>query len=277
MFVFIVFVVLVLVLVLVLIAGKWDVVDMSPYDLKKDGVCTIKNVFTADEIEYLKSLCEKGAYKEFKDYVSNSYKFRGIIDEYIVDEGYEFQDYILIIKKSSIHTCHRDNNGDFFSKNQKHPSYTIIIYLEDMGKCLGVIPESHSSKYFHGMNIFNNTRELACTRGDVILFNSNLVHVGSIGERDDNLRVQMKISHRDDKETLSFYEDYNKILKEENTVPKSIRQFQKNFTCTFPVFSDMYTDTNTTNVRTTHTSPWVKLYSYLFYGKADYYDVPDVK
>lgn len=263
--------------VLVLIAGKWDVVDMSPHDLKKDGVCTIKNVLTADEIEYLKSLCEKGAYKEFKDYVANSYKFRGIIDEYIVDEGYEFQDYILIIKKSSIHTCHRDNNGDFFNKKQKHPSYTIIIYLEDMEKCLGVIPESHTSKYFHGVNIFNNTRELACTRGDVILFNSNLVHVGSIGERDDNLRVQMKISHRDDIEALSFYEDYNKILKEDNVVPKSIRQFQKNFTCTFPVFSDMYTGTNTTNVRTVHTNPWVKLFSYLFYGKSNFYDVPDVK
>ena len=84
-------------------------------------------------------------YINVKSYLHKHDKIQKIINDY-TDEFYQFQDYIWIIKKSSVHTCHRDNNGDFFNKGQKYPSYTMLIYLEDMDNSLDVIDKSHKAE-----------------------------------------------------------------------------------------------------------------------------------
>ena len=61
----------------------------------------------------------------------NNKKINKLIKKYTNNE-YIFQDYVFIIKRSSIHTCHRDSNGDFFNADQKYPSYTILFFLEDI-------------------------------------------------------------------------------------------------------------------------------------------------
>ena len=158
--------------------------------------------------------------------------------DHVLGKDYLFQDYIFLLKKSQFHTCHRDYNGDLFNPEQKHPSYTIIFYLTNMGKCLDVLPESHLSMD-HNYNLTDYTQTISCKKGDAILFNANLVHNGSLSDTDNNARIQMKISHKSDLETLDFYNDYNKVLDTADTSPTIYKLAQKHITCQFPVISHL--------------------------------------
>jgi hypothetical protein len=127
----------------------------------------------------------------------------------------------------------------------------MLIYLEDMEKCLGVIPQSHLNKNAFNMNITDQVKNLVCNKGDVILFNANLIHVGTIHSfKNDHLRIQMKVSHKDDLEILSYYQNYNKVLKQENHLPSYIRKAQMNLSCMFPFVSNLTQKENITNLPT---------------------------
>ena len=277
--IYILILILIFALVQYFILYKDTLADSSKiYDLKKDGVCSIKNVLTPNEIEMLLTKCNENKYKEMKYYLINhSYLKNKIQSETTTD--HIFQDYIWIIKKSTVHTCHRDNNGDFFNANQKHPSYTMLVYLENMEKCLGVIPESHSDVNSHNFNVMDKVVNLRCSPGDVILFNANLIHVGSFNKKEDNVRIQMKVSNKEDIETLSYYENYNKVLNEDNVLPIELRRAQKRFSCMFPVLSNI---TQRENIRTARGSDngvqigyFQQMFSFLFYGNPKFYDLPN--
>lgn len=249
------------------------------YCIHKDGFTIVKNVLSDFEIEDLRTKCKNGNYQYVKTSLINNTNIRKVITEKLSTD-YQFQDYIWIIQKSAVHTCHRDNNGDFFNEGQKHPSYTMLIYLEDMEKCLGVIPESHLSPYSYNTNIMNSLRHLLCNSGDIIIFNANLIHVGAINQKDNSLRIQMKVSHKDDIKVLSYYENYNKVLNDENHIPQSIRKIQKNFSCMFPVMSDLGQKEFISSTRGSDQGATIgmpqKIFSYLFYGNSDYYDLKNV-
>jgi hypothetical protein len=228
------------------------------------------------DIDFLKNECVKGNYKVVKDTLIKNKNLNGIIEN---PPDYQFQDYVWIIQKSSVHTCHRDNNGDFFNPGQKHPSYTMLIYLEDMEKCLSIIPKSHVNRYSHFFNTNNSLKNILCKKGDVILFNANLIHVGTINKKDDNLRVQLKVTHKDDIPFIDYYEDFNKVLNQDNTNPLFIRKFQRNISCMFPGFSNL---TQSENIRSSRGSDngvdvgySQQIFSYLFYGNKDFYDLPN--
>ena len=246
-------------------------------DLDKNGFIIYNNVLTNDEIYKLNSLCTDNDYKKSKDVLLHHTRLNKLIKS--IDPDYIFQDYVWIIKKSSVHTCHRDNNGDFFNEGQKHPSYTMLVYLEDMDKCLGVIPESHKNQYSYFIDFNGNLINLPCKKGDVIIFNANLIHVGTLNARDDNLRVQLKVTHKDDIDKLSYYQNFNKVLNKDNTMPMHIRKAQLNLSCMFPGFSNL---TQSENIRTSRgTDNGVNIgvfqqwFSYLFYGDVDFYDLPN--
>ena len=255
-----------------------DVVEKRQYDLEKDGVCLFPNVLSSKQIEHLSQACVEGNYKEAKEHLLQDKRLIRLLKQTLGEE-YQFQDYIWIIQKSSVHTCHRDNNGDFFNKGQKYPSYTLLLYLEDMEKCLGVIPTSHKDVNSFNVNPTNKVETLLCKKGDAILFNANLIHVGTIQSKDDHLRIQMKVTHREDIPTLSYYQDFNKILKKDNTMPKELLQFQKNVSCMFPYVSNLTQSDNIQSARGTDTGEKVglpqKVFSYWFYGNSDFYDLPN--
>ena len=256
-----------------------DIIDNNNiYNLQRDGVCIFKNVLKEDEINILKEKCKKKDYQFVKTYLINNIKLNELIKE-SAGENYQFQDYIWIIQKSSVHTCHRDNNGTFFNKGQKHASYTMLTYLEDMEKCLGVVPGSHTDPNSYNFNLTNPIINMLCNKGDVILFNANLIHVGTLNKKDDNLRIQMKVTHKDDISVLDYYENFNKVLNEDNTIPKPLLYFQKNMSCLFPIVSDY---TQSENIRTARGSVdgvdigiFQKMFSYIFYGKSNFYDLPN--
>ena len=248
------------------------------YHLKKDGCCILKNVLHETENEKLRKLCVDGDYKAVKKYILENPSIQKRIHS-ILNKQYTFQDYIWIIQKSAVHTCHRDNNGDFFNKGQQYPSYTMLLYLEDMEKCLGVIPKSHKNQYSYIVNFNNSVEHLLCKKGDIILFNANLIHVGALNKRHDNIRVQMKLTHKEDISVLSYYQNFNKVLNKDNTMPESVLSFQKNISCMFPYLSNLTQGENIKSARGTDNGAKVsmgqKLFSYLFYGNSNFYDLPN--
>lgn len=248
------------------------------YNLKKDGVVIQKNVLNPQEIGDLKEKCEKGDYEYVKRSLLHNAALNSAIHK-ILGNDYQFQDYVWIIQKSVVHTCHRDNNGDFFNENQKHPSYTMLVYLEDMEKCLGVIPTSHKEEGSFGVNMTDHVVNLLCHKGDMILFNANLIHVGTINKKADHLRIQLKVTHKDDLKVLHYYQNFNKILNTENTIPQELQYIQKNISCMFPFVSDM---TQGENINTARGSVegadigiFQQMFSYLFYGNSRFYDLPN--
>lgn len=248
------------------------------YRLKKDGFCIFKNVLNKNEIEVLKANCYNKDYKSVQEYLLKNPKILNLVTT-ATNKDYRFQDYIWIIQKSAVHTCHRDNNGSFFNKNQRHPSYTMLVYLEDMEKCLGVIPESQQSPNSYFINFSNSLVNLLCKSGDIILFNANLIHVGTINANENNLRIQLKVTHKNDIPYLMYYENFHKVLNKESSMPKPIREMQRELSCMFPGISDMTQSEGKRTVRGSENGTNIgilqKMFSYLFYGDSGFYDVPN--
>lgn len=253
--------------------------DTHKYNLEKDGFVVIKDAITSDEINILKKYCNNNNYSIAKNLLINNNNLKNIIYRETKNVNYIFQDYIWIIKKSSVHTCHRDNNGDFFNKGQKYPSYTMIIYLEDMDKCLGVIKSSHKNINSNNINLSNNVINIPCKKGDAVLFNANLIHVGTLNKREDNLRIQMKVTHKDDIKHIYYYQNFNKILNKDNKLPFIIKKIQKNASCIFPIISNLTQNENIRSSRGTDNGVKIgffqKIFSYIFYGNSQFYDLPN--
>lgn len=246
-------------------------------NLSKDGVELKRDIISEEQRRRWKGYIRDKQYKRLKGEMRGHPGLKRIVES--LGKDYLLQDYIWVIEKSAVHTCHRDNNGTFFNPGQQHPSYTMIVYLEEMDKCLGVIPQSHLSKYAHAASFTNKVKDVVCSKGDVIVFNANLIHTGAFNKRDDNLRVQMKISHRDDLGVLSYYQDFNKVLNKENTNPKWMRKIQHGLSCRFPIVSDMTQRENIKSARGTDEGATIsigqKLFSYVFYGRSDFYNLPN--
>jgi len=246
-------------------------------NLEDAGVKLYKSVVEPNTIERWRGLCKNGKYEELKTAMHSDANIQRVVKS--VSSEYILQDYIWVIQKSAVHTCHRDNNGKFFNEGQKHDSYTMIVYLESMDKCLGVIPGSHTSQYTNAINLTTGVKDIICSAGDVIIFNANLVHVGTITDKDDNLRVQMKVSHPDDLGALKYYQNFNKVLNRDNNNPRFLRQIQRGVTCTFPFVSDLTQTENINTARGTDNGAEIssgqKLFSWLFYGRSDFYDLPN--
>jgi len=276
---FIIIVIIILFLfIYVMFFDKERLSSNTSYSLQNDGLCILKNTFTKNEIEYFKNECDRDNYKVIKEQIISNPKMQSIIKNK-VGNGYIFQDYIFIIKKSAIHTCHRDGNGDFFNEKQKYPSYTMLLFLEDMEKCLGVIPKSHKDVNSFNFNFTENVTNLVCNKGDIILFNANLIHVGALNSRDDNLRIQMKITHKDDIPVMEYYNNYNKILNEDNNMPFYVRKMQQKLSCMFPVLSN-YTQkeiqSSSSESKTGKDAGIIqKIYSYVMYGNSNFYNLPN--
>lgn len=277
LYLFIVIVVLILVLKFFIhfvlyeemVSGKNDTSN-----LKNDGYVTIKNLLSDKDTQYLINLCKIDKHKEAKHFLMQNKKIKTYVEKF-TNNDYVFQDYIFIIKKSTIHTCHRDSNGDFFNENQKHPSYTLLIFLEDMEKCLGVIPKSHFDINSFNINTTDQVVNVLCNKGDGILFNANLIHVGALNTKDDNLRIQLKVTHKDDIDAIPFYNDYNKILNQDNNMPFFLKKAQRKLSCMFPIVSNFTQNEIQQTANGKEIGIGQKIFSYIFYGNSNFYNLPN--
>ena len=175
----------------------------------------------------------------------------------------------MLIEKSRIHTCHRDNNSKMYNKNQKYPSYTLLIYIDDIENCLDIIPNSNTNK--NNIFITDVTLTIKCDIGNVIIFDAALIHSGSFNKNPNNKRIQMKIIHKDDIEVLNFFEKYNKKLDKDNTLFPYITNIQKHLSCQFPIISDaLYPLINNASLNN-NTQLHEQIFSQFFYGDKNYY------
>jgi len=227
--------------------------------ISENGFQVLK-CFEEYDIEYLKKKWEdKDAIKTF---IQNNPRVLNQVQD-ILGPSYIFQDYVFLIEKSRIHTCHRDVNAKQFNAKQKYPSYTIIFYMEPMNRCLDVIDKSHSTR--DGIFWTDETESVKCVPGDAILFDAGLIHAGSKNDKPDNKRIQMKLSHVDDIEALSYFQEYNKVLSNDNTNPDILNDVQKHLSCQFPVMSDAF--------KSSASKPVEQFFASMFYGNSNFYDL----
>lgn len=201
--------------------------------LQMYGITKISNIFNNTQLTYIINMARKKQLVELLDYIK---KHTGLFDKikHVISNDYVFNEYVFLINKSCIHTCHRDYNSHYYNNQQMYPSYTIIIYLNNMDKCLDIIPGSHKTKTTNDYNIVNNVQSVICKRGDILLFDANLIHSGSINDRKDNPRIQLKICHKNDYKVLNFYNNYYKILNEDVNNNTYWTNLQQKFSCQLP-------------------------------------------
>jgi GH35 family endo-1,4-beta-xylanase len=103
--------------------------------------------------------------------------------------------------------------------------------------------------------------------------------VGGINKKKDNLRLQFKITHKEDMNAIDYYNNYNKVLNEDNQYPEFVTKMQKNISCMVPFLSD-YTQPgireSAANKNMNQNNYIEQIFSSLFYGNKDFYNLPDV-
>jgi len=237
--------------------------------LSNNGYVLLQNVFTDNDLHMMRTHMESLDHETLKTFVVNhdllTYRLLQHIYPAHISKDYQFQDYILLINKSQIHTCHRDYNATLYQK-LRHPSFTLIIYLYDMESCLDVIENSHKSISILPY-LTDVTKHILCNPGDVLFFDSGLVHAGSlINKSQNNPRIQMKFCHKDDRKHLSFYEKYTKIIDDDNKNSDTFNHVIKHTTCQYPYLSDISTQiTNGKNFKPP------KLFNNLIYGNSAFF------
>ena len=187
----------------------------------------IINALTPDEVNTIKTLDNN----QVHDFIKSSNVHNTVTN--IIGPDYKLMDYTWIIEKASVHTCHRDSNGDIFN-DLSHPSYTLIIYIDEMDRSIDVVDGSH--KNFQPIFLTDPSKSIKCNPGEAILFNSNLLHAGSDNTKPNNLRIQMKFAHVDDIQKFTKITNVHKVMNKKFITPRFIRKLQKHITCQCPMF-----------------------------------------
>lgn len=262
------FLILLLLIVFAYVTTTNHVHFIQAEDVNESGF-HVFDVFNDSEIGYILGLIDSKKYVEAKKFIHNH---PGVLKKIqtILGEDYVFTDYIFSIEKSSVSTCHRDENGDVINPKMKHPSYTIIFFLEEMKSCLDVIPKSHKER--NKIYITKSINSVGCEPGQAILFDANLIHSGAINAKNDNKRIQMKVTHRDDLENIGeFNKQYYRVGDASKNTSDKNTLFYRRISCFLPGMADVTANGN-------HVPEVVKkLYKKLVYGGENKYELKVVK
>ena len=247
-------------------------------DIIKDGHYIFKDILNKKELSSIQKLWDNKDYKTIKEIVHNNKTLLTSIKT-VLGEDYQLMDYIWFIENSVVHTCHRDNNSHIFKFNEyPRRSYTMILYIDDMEKCLDVISGSNNIGYGNiGMNLYDPTKTILCKSGDLLLFDANLVHAGSLETKKNNRRIQLKVTHKYDFEKIGYYTNVNRLLNKHNTNTESSKIIQKSISCQFPILSDITQSYNKDSVNIEKEPSIIqKIYSHMFYSNKDFYKLEKV-
>lgn len=241
--------------------------------LHKNGYIIKHNCINQDTISHIRLLWDQENYQDIYDLIRSDQELNSFIYSNLPHD-FVLMDYIMFLENSVLHTCHRDNNGDRFN-DTSHRSYTMLLYIDDMKNCLDIVPDSHHI-LDKGIYSHDITHQFLCNSGSVILFDANLVHSGSLENSEGNTRrIQVKITHKDDIEALSYYDGYHKIINSHNTNSDTSKWIQKRVSCTLPILADLTQGSDKKYVKG-DLSLWQKLFSKMAYSKANYYDLKNV-
>ena len=239
--------------------------------LERDGYIVIDNILDIVQIKEIQNLWDNREFKAIDILVKNHPRVNEFLAR-VLPKEYGFMDYVMFLEKSVLHTCHRDNNASRFNTGISK-SYTMLVYIDDMKNCLDVVPRSHKPINI-GLYWYDMTQTYKCRPGSVILFDADLVHSGSLDSLDQNRRIQFKISHQDDFEKLSFFNDYHKVVDKPNTNSEWSKKIQKNLSCQFPYIADLTQGQNKGYIKG-DLSLTDKIFSKLMYSDPNYYSLQD--
>ena len=271
------FILIIIIILLIYFHNRKSIIvkNYNSYSLGNDGFQFMPGLLSPSLVNNIKKCERNGDYKVMKDQITHSDCLKTKLMGRTGD-GYIFQNYMLVIKKSSIHTCHRDSNGTLFNPTLNHPTYTLLIFLETMERSLGLIPKSHMELNSYYVNIMNNTIAFSCKPGDALLFNSNLYHVGEINAKPNNLRLQFKLCHFSDEKKIDYYNNYFKILNQDNHYPQWLQQIQKNISCFIPGISNLSQYQIQTDSDQDKQSTISKIFSQILYGNSEFYKLESI-
>jgi hypothetical protein len=120
-------------------------------------------------------------------------------------DGYEFMDYIYMIKNVALSTFHRDVTSSKHVYKTTYPVYTLILYKNE-GELLSVCPRSNQSYPFVWSSIVN----VKGKKGTAFLFDCDLLHAGCTNYCKEREVIQYKICHRDDLNKLKHLQGIKK-------------------------------------------------------------------
>jgi hypothetical protein len=218
----------------------------------------VLDMFSREQVDHMLRLVGERKYDDVYAFITTHPVVLKNIEATIGPE-YEFKNYMLAIEKSSVSTCHRDENGQFFNRDLKHPSYTVLFYLKEIDGCLDIVEQSHEQSQV--LN-FKKLKSIQCVPGQAILFDADMIHSGSLKAGEESTRIQLKLHHKDDVfpkylEKMHQTLDASKDNASTSTLARSI-------SCTIPVIPDLVK--NGQNVP----ESLVAFYKDMAYGKNKY-------
>lgn len=219
----------------------------------------VLDLFARPQVDELLALVRAKKFDEAYAYITEDPKVRAEVFG-ILGPDYEFKKYMLAIEKSSVATCHRDENGQYFNQTMKYPSYTILVYLKELDGCLEVVERSHEQSVVFN---FKSLKTIPCVPGQAILFDADMIHSGSSNAGSVNTtRVQLKLGHVDD-QLPEYLQDLKKNLNASKD-SSTMGALYRNVSCTVPIVSDLVK--NGQNLPTSV----VKAFTDVAYGKDKY-------
>jgi len=148
--------------------------------LNNDGFCILYNP------NYASNTFDKPSNELANDVLNN------------LPKDYVFIDYVYKIKNASLSTFHRDVTSSKNIYKTKYPIYTLILYKYD-GDLLSLCPNSNKTYPF----VLSRIVTINGKSGTAFLFDSDLLHAGTINNCKKRELIQYKLCHKDDLMLLS--------------------------------------------------------------------------
>lgn len=214
------------------------------YNIKNSGYIVIENMLSQSEIENLLGNWEIRNFKNIHNIFIGNGNGNGIkmIIKNILGDSYNLIDYMYVIEDSAIHTYHRDYTSSKQYNNLEYPSYTMILYLDDFGNGLNIIPKSHTDNAL--FYIFDYSKKLNFKKGTSIIFDANILHAGTaINSKINRKCIQFKIIHKNDISKLPHLQNFHVLINKQNNKNKILKYIEIEFTKRLPIISDLFQST----------------------------------
>lgn len=232
------------------------------------GYVIITDLINKNDVEKLLIDWDGKNYKNVKLFFKNNNEIDKKIND-ILGDDYTMIDYTYMIENSAIHTFHRDYTSCQNYNNLEHPSYTMILYLDDSDTGLQVIPQSHNDNKW--VYLRDKSKKLYFKSGTAILFNANLLHSGYIvnGEVKRHC-IQFKVIHKNDIEKMPWLQDFHVLINKPNNKSENVKYLEMKATMHLPIFMDIFQSMIKTSFHEDKTY-LQKTISNMIFSDADFY------
>jgi hypothetical protein len=235
-----------------------------------NGYTIIPNFIPKNDVQEVIRDWDNKDYSSVKEYFLNPGKniqIRNNINR-LLGSDYELIDYVYFIENSAIHTYHRDLTSSKSHNNLQHPSYTMILYLDESDTGLNVVPGSHIDAC--GIYLIDKSKKLSFKAGTALIFDADLLHAGTASETVKRRVIQFKIIHKDDIVKMPHLQQFHVLIDKQNNKPLYIKHVETALTRHFPFAQDLFKETIKTSFDEEKT-PTQELISSLIFSNKDFY------